>query len=304
MAKAAVKNFTKEVKEAALKFGAHLVGVTSVERLEEAPSGFRATDLMPDAKSVVVMCIGLPQGLSDSWKESIWSYLYYGYALPNKKLGHAAFNLATWIQHRGHKSFPVVPTVYMKNCDVIDPMGEFSHRHAAFAAGLGQFGFNNLFMTPQFGTHNRFVSVLTGAELAPDPMYKGPDLCDRCEKCIKICPTGALNSNATRTVTIAGKTAEYAGLDKLACSFCLIGLAKEAGGFVDISAPKKNRKWTKWDIALGKARHFLKDPVVSSVQAEYQHVVDWGDFCGLCLHVCDRPIKKKKWDPDLLIKYP
>ena len=302
MAKA--KNITKEVKEVALKFGVHLVGVTSVDRLKDAPKGFHATDILPEAKSVVVMSVGLPQGVSDCWNESIWAYLYYGYAIPNKKLGHASFNLATWLQHNGHKSFPVVPTTYMKDGDVIDPMGEFSHRHAAFASGLGQFGLNNLFMTPQFGTHNRFVSVLTSARLTPDPMYKGPDLCDRCEKCIKACPTGALDAKNTRKVTIANKTAEYAGLDKMACSYCLIGLSKEAGGLIDIKTPKKRRKWNKWDIALGKVRHFLKDPVLSSVQAEYQHVIDWGDFCGLCMHSCDRPIKKKKWDFNLLVKYP
>ena len=57
------KNLTAEVKEAALKFGVHLVGITGVDRIANAPEGFRATDIMPEAKSVVVMCIGLPQGV-------------------------------------------------------------------------------------------------------------------------------------------------------------------------------------------------------------------------------------------------
>ncbi len=292
-----MKKFTQEVKETALKFGVHLVGVTDVGRLAGAPKGFAPTDILSEAKSVVVMSIGLPQGLSDCWDKSIWSYLYYGYAIPNKKLGHAAFNLAMFLQHKGHKSFPVVPTTFMKNCDVEDPRGEFSHRHAAFASGLGQFGFNNLFMTPQFGTHNRFVSVLTSAELEPDEMYDGPDLCTRCWKCIKICPTGALRPQDARKVTIEGRTAEYAGIDKMACSLSLVGLSKESGGCLDVPARKKKRRWTKWDFALGKIRYFLKDPVRATVQAEYQHVIDWGDFCGLCLHVCDQPGNKKPWNP-------
>jgi len=295
-------NFTKELKEAALKFGAHLVGVTGVDRISGAPAGFRATDIMPEAKSVVVMGVGLPQGLSDCWKASVWAYLYYGYALPNKKLGNAAFNLATCIQHSGHKSFPVVPTTFMKDCDVEDPKGEFSHKHAAFAAGLGQFGLSTLFMTPEFGAHNRFVSVLTSAELEPDPIYQGPDLCDRCEKCIKNCPPGALLKEKKEIFSIAGKSIEYAGIDKMACSAALVGLFKEAGGVLDVPVKKKKRLWNKWDFALAKARYFLKDPVRATVQAEYQHVIDWGDFCGLCLHVCDRPLKKKPWDPKLLLK--
>jgi epoxyqueuosine reductase len=298
------KNFTAAVKQAALKFGAHLAGVTGVDRIADAPPGFRAIDIMPAARSVVVMAVGLPQGLSDCWEQSIWAYLYYGYAIPNKKLGHAAFNLAAWLQHRGHKSFPVVPTTFMKSCEVTDPWGEFSHKHAAFAAGLGQFGLNNLFMTPQFGAHNRFVSVLTSAALDPDPLYDGPDLCDRCEKCVRACPVGAIIPAESRTCTIAGKKIEYAGLDKMACSTALVGLFKEAGGVLDVSVKKKSRRWNRWDFALAKARYFFKDPVRATVQAEYQHVIDWGDFCGLCLHVCDRPKQKAPWDPEIMVKYP
>jgi len=302
--RSSTNRFTAEVRETALRFGAHLAGVTGVERLDEAPRGFRPADLMPGARSVVVLGIGLPQGLSDCWEQSVWSYLYYGYAIPNKKLGHAAFNLATWLQHHGHSSFPVVPTLFMKDCEVMDPMGEFSHRHAAFAAGLGEFGWNNLFMTPQFGCHNRFVSVLTSADLRSDPLYAGPELCDRCGKCVEACPTGALRPDEARRVTVAGKTADYAGLDKMACSFALVGLAREAGGCLDVRAPRRKRRWTKWDFAVGKIRYFLKDPVRAWVQAEYQHVVDWGDFCGRCLHACDRPLRKKRWDPGLMVKAP
>jgi epoxyqueuosine reductase len=296
------ENFTRELKAVAFKFGAHLVGITGVDRIAGAPAGFRATDIMPEAKSVVVMAVGLPQGLSDYWKQSVWAYLYYGYALPNKKLGNLATNLAFWLQHKGHKSFPVVPTTFMKDCDVDDPKGEFSHKHAAFAAGLGQFGLSSLFLTPEFGAHNRFVSVLTSAELDPDPLYSGPDLCDRCEKCIKACPTGALLKDEMKSFSLAGKSIEYAGIDKMACSIALTGLFKEAGGVLNVPVKKKKRRWNRWDFALAKARYFFKDPVRATVQAEYQHVIDWGDFCGLCIHACDRPVKKSPWDPDLLLR--
>jgi len=297
-----MEDLTKAVKAAGLRLGAHLVGVTGVDRLMGAPAGFRATDLLASARSVVVMAVALPQGLSDCWQQSVWAYLYYGYALPNKRLGNAAADLALWLEHHGHQSFPVVPTTFMKNCDVTDPKGEFSHKHAAFAAGLGQFGFNNLFMTPQFGSHNRFVSVLTSAELGPDPLYTGPDLCDRCMKCVQACPPGALLPNEARTCAIAGHTIEYAGLDKMACSTALVGLFREAGGVLDVPVKKKKRRWNKWDFAWAKARYFLKDPVRATVQAEYQHVIDWGDFCGLCLHVCDRPRTRQKWDPEVLFR--
>ena len=39
--------------------------------------------------------------------------------------------------------------------------GPFSHRHAATRAGLGEFGYNNIVLTPQFGPRQRFNSIIT-----------------------------------------------------------------------------------------------------------------------------------------------
>jgi hypothetical protein len=50
------------------------------------------------------------------------------------------------------------------------PMGFFSQRHAAVRAGLGEFGFSGLVITPQFGPRVRYVSVITEAELQADPL--------------------------------------------------------------------------------------------------------------------------------------
>ncbi|KPK81714.1 MAG: hypothetical protein AMJ81_10375 [Phycisphaerae bacterium SM23_33] len=66
--------------------------------------------------------------------------------------------------------------------------GPFSHRHAATRAGLGEFGYNNLVLTRQFGPRQRFNSILTDAELAPDPLVTEP-IClrDECGLCLKAC---------------------------------------------------------------------------------------------------------------------
>ncbi len=72
-------------------------------------------------------------------------------------------------------------------------LGAFSHRHAATRAGLGEFGYNNVVLTPQFGTRQRFNSIITEAELVPDPLITQP-IClrDNCMLCLEACPTGAL----------------------------------------------------------------------------------------------------------------
>ncbi len=71
--------------------------------------------------------------------------------------------------------------------------GPFSHRHAATRAGLGEFGYNNVLLTPQFGPRQRINSILTDAELTPDPLLTEP-LClrDKCKLCLKVCYMDAL----------------------------------------------------------------------------------------------------------------
>jgi epoxyqueuosine reductase QueG len=66
--------------------------------------------------------------------------------------------------------------------------GPFSHRHAATRAGLGEFGFNNIVLTTEFGPRQRFNSIITDAELVPDPLVTEP-IClrDKCELCLKAC---------------------------------------------------------------------------------------------------------------------
>jgi epoxyqueuosine reductase QueG len=66
--------------------------------------------------------------------------------------------------------------------------GPFSHRHAATRAGLGEFGYNNLVLTREFGPRQRFNSIITDAELIPDPLITEPVcLRDKCNLCLKAC---------------------------------------------------------------------------------------------------------------------
>jgi hypothetical protein len=55
-------------------------------------------------------------------------------------------------------------------------------------AGLGEFGYNNVVLTGEFGPRQRFNSVVTDAELEPDPMIEEP-IClrDKCRLCLEAC---------------------------------------------------------------------------------------------------------------------
>jgi epoxyqueuosine reductase QueG len=71
--------------------------------------------------------------------------------------------------------------------------GPISHRHCATRAGLGEFGYNNLVLTKEFGARQRFNTIVTEAELIPDPLISKP-IClrDACRLCLKACHMGAI----------------------------------------------------------------------------------------------------------------
>lgn len=71
--------------------------------------------------------------------------------------------------------------------------GPLSHRHAATRAGLGEFGYNNIVLTKEFGPRQRFNTIVTEAELVPDPLISEP-IClrDNCRLCLKACIMDAI----------------------------------------------------------------------------------------------------------------
>jgi ferredoxin len=79
--------------------------------------------------------------------------------------------------------------------------GPFSHRHAATRAGLGEFGYNNVVLTREFGPRQRFNSIITEAELVPDPLLTTP-IClrEKCLLCLQVCPIAAITMRDDRKV--------------------------------------------------------------------------------------------------------
>ena len=70
-------------------------------------------------------------------------------------------------------------------------MAFFSHKHAAYLAGLGSFGANNVLLTEEYGPRVRFTSIFTTAQIEGDPI-SGIDLCTHCNRCVKQCPVNAI----------------------------------------------------------------------------------------------------------------
>jgi len=209
-----------------------LTGFAPAGRWEETlfeprvPDAFRPRSIVPETKTVIV--IGLPVFLPVlESAPSIW-YLEH-YRTINSLLDQAAYRIAALLTAEGSPSVPLPRDGYgsvsiLKEC----PVAFFSHRHAAFFAGLGNFGNNNMLLTPAYGPRVRFTSILTAAEIVPDPIMEEA-LCTRCGRCADACPVHALDGGeypasltdkkacATRSEALARRYIAPCGLCIRAC---------------------------------------------------------------------------------------
>ncbi|GAW93465.1 4Fe-4S dicluster domain-containing protein [Calderihabitans maritimus] len=179
---------TEEVKEYLYSQGADLVGIAGAESLKEAPEGCRPTDYLPTTKSVISIGYALNRGPVLNLPQSRNEYLLE-FECANSTLNHLGHKIAKFIEKKGFDSmaFPATASIG----DGARLRGDISHKHAAVAAGLGCFGVNNLILTPDYGSRVRLATVITEVELTPDQPFKD-SLCNRCGKCVRNCPAGAL----------------------------------------------------------------------------------------------------------------
>ena len=273
---------TRAVKEfAAERLEVDLFGIAPTDRLEGAPEGRRPTDYLPKASSVLVCAIKIPgaaidvAGRYDEPGKTLGPYMWYGYVIANWNLSSAASRLVRFLESKGFEGLPFPPTgLSYKYGNVAD----FSHRHAAVAAGLGEFGFSGLLLTPQFGPRQRLVSIVTDAPLNPSVLYDGPKLCrpDRCGyACLKACPTTAMTGKAS--LTIGGRKFEYARLHAVKCKW----LYAEKG-FRRTKVPMPSDPTDEdWQEVLRSTRPHPHDVALN----QFTFV----PHCGACIFSCPSP---------------
>ena len=105
----------------------------------------------------------------------------------NPRLDDISFLVARFLEDEGHAALPIAASNIWRYTGYKDLKVDFApdlaHRYAAVAAGLAEIGWSGLALSPKFGPRQRWVSIVTEAELVPTPMYTGDPLCDRCGLC-------------------------------------------------------------------------------------------------------------------------
>ncbi len=236
-----------------------LAGFASAAALADEPAGHRPEELLPGAKTVIVMGRSLADGavqsafrvLEENKKVSQSSYAAYANDLaPNILMVNAVYQLCCELEDQyGCVAMPCPFNVQQSMVWDHAPGNFFADPYcqgmplniyrAALAAGLGEFGWSNRFVTPEFGPRIQLAAILTDLKIEPDEPYAGPKLCDpeKCGICSKLCPTCAIpsyESGLKKTVTAAGKTQEIADINANACTVAAVAFRKEFQGRVPV----------------------------------------------------------------------
>ena len=219
-----VKTIKEELIIKAREMGIPLIGFAPVERWadppkklpnkfnEWKPEEFWPQSIYTEVKTVIV--IGLPIQLPIV--ETAPSIHYHElYTIVNNLLDSKAYEISNYLTEKG------CPSIYLPrdgygNIDILleNPVAFFSHKHAAYLAGMGSFGENNVLLTKEYGPRVRFTSIFTSAIIEGDPIT-GDDFCTHCERCINQCPVNAIpkqvesNDNSLKS---------YRPIDKIACA--------------------------------------------------------------------------------------
>lgn len=211
----------EQIKEFVLSYGADLCGFANIDRFQDAPSGFRPTDILPDCKSVISFAIALPQGLARVNPRLIYGY-YNNMSCP--ETDHIAFKSAKRIEETFNCiAVPIPcdsPYEYWDK-DKMEGRGLLSMKHVALKAGLGSLGKNTLLMNKRYGNMTTLGAILTNLDLKSDTLSKNICLVN-CHKCIEACPVGAIENNTVNQKLCRNYTYRKTerGFDTVDCNKC------------------------------------------------------------------------------------
>ena len=238
----------KDVKKMAREYGADLVGIASMDRFAGAPKRQDPRYIFPEAKSCIVMAFRIPRGYFRGIEEGTYfsAYTSMGYAGINEVFAPAVIRrMCCYVEDHGYEAVPL-PNIYLRpnmswdkpfnrSIPVREGLPEpdimIDMRVAAFAAGLGEYGWSKVFLTPEFGPMQRFAAMLTDYELEPDPIFTGK-ICDRCLRCAQACTGNAISKTESDHITIAGHVCEYAKIDLHKCGNAYRGGNNEYNPFL------------------------------------------------------------------------
>ena len=219
---------TVKIKHYALEtLRADLVGIANIGRFAGAPVKMSPQGVMPSARSVIVMAIHHPDAAIElggkKHPQEIGPYQIQYHM--NWRLDDMSYRMSNFLEKLGWNAVPIVSSNIWRYRGYKDLKEQFapdvSHIHSAVAAGLAEYGYSGLAITPEFGARVRFVTVITDAELTPSPLLEPGSVCDSCMICKRECRSGALSKEIKgwNVIEYEGRQYRYANKNLWRCSW-------------------------------------------------------------------------------------
>jgi epoxyqueuosine reductase QueG len=282
-------NLTGQVKEKALELGADFVGIANRERFAGVPARADPANIMPDYQSIVVFGISMSIGCLEAWFSKRSRRPQDDYDLrATEGLDDISYSLTRFLERQGH------PSCYFKQNDSYNYYdglkSDFSHKHAALAAGVGVLGLSSLLMHPRYGAAVHLSSLITKAYLEADPMIDvdTDNPCDDCGYCVQICPVNAIDPEVSTAFTLNGKEYQHSKPHKIKCFY---GCDGYTGTEYQIGK-KEVGTWSYNDHPISNTKEAIE--IITAPDNEVRHPMELAEklidpalqYCGNCHKIC------------------
>ncbi|MFP4459917.1 MAG: 4Fe-4S binding protein [Candidatus Zixiibacteriota bacterium] len=212
-------NYTKQLKNLIQDdLRMPLFGVAKLENITE----YIQPELEPGAmhmKYAIVSGLEVSTSVTETIVEIPTLIYKHHYAQLNYLLDRNALQIAHWIMEMGFHAIPIPASQIL---DFDKQLGHFSHRHAAVEAGIGWMGKNNLFITSEYGAHQRIITILTDLPLEAGKPIE--NRCGDCRLCIEACPANAISEEGYDFDACYKQLNKFRGIRGIGhhiCGFCI-----------------------------------------------------------------------------------
>jgi len=296
MGEDSMNNFTAHIKDETIELGADFVGVSNRQRFADAPSNANPGNIMPDYQSVISFGIAMSIGCLETWFSKRSRRPQDDYDMrATESLDDISFSLTRLLESEGYPACYIKQNDYYNFYNNMKP--DFSHKHAAVAAGLGVLGMSSLLVHPKYGAAVHISSLITKAPLEADPMIdiEETNPCDNCKYCIMICPVKAINPEKFTAFKIDGK--EYSHC-KHNIKMCEYGCDGYSGHEYQINN-KKVGTWSYNNYSSDNTKEVMK--IINAPDNDVRHPMELAEmvidpelqFCGNCHKICVGDRKEK-----------
>lgn len=235
---------TIDVKNAARQFGADLVGIAPLSRFDGVAPQNDPRSIFPQSKTMIVIGRRIPRGSLrgvENGNPVKSSFADFGlYMLEDQYLAKTTYDLVIWMENQGFEAVPMFG--YDVDATAGVPLGApvsegkpapnvyVDWKLAAHLCGLGEVGKNGLFITPEFGTLQRFAMLVSDMELVPDEVLTR-NICDNCNACVENCPLNNTLCGKCTTGAVQTDFGRFHTVDKIsaACGRACLASLEERG---------------------------------------------------------------------------